>query len=229
MSGERPPEGDATGRRLAPAAPTRPLGRPPRRQPPLGALVLGLFLVLVGIGWLLEATDALEVPWGGLVPGMLIAVGIALVIASRTGQKSGGLVAIGVVLALTAALFAAVDVPLGSGVGERDERPDRAEDLQRSYELAVGELVLDLSRLEVPVGTTRVEARVAVGELQVIVPADVALEIQGRVSAGEVDVLDRSANGLGAETAYRDRDYPEAERRLGLDLSVGLGKLEVRR
>jgi hypothetical protein len=192
-------------------------------------LVLGLLLVLVGIGWLLEAIDALEVPWGALVPGMLIVVGIALVVASRTGQTSGGLVATGVILALVAALFAAVDVPLGSGVGEREERPERTGDLQRSYTLAAGKLVLDLSRLDVAPGTTRVEAHVAVGELLVIVPEEVALEIRGRVSAGEVDLLDRSADGVGAETAYRDPDYSGADRRLSLDLSVGLGNVDVRR
>jgi hypothetical protein len=228
MSDDRPPERTTPPSPTPPPAPTRPVGRP-RGPLPLGALVVGLLLVLVGVGWLLEATDALDVPWGAVLPAMLVVVGIALVVAARTGQSTGGLVAMGVVLALIAALFATVDVRLGSGVGERRERPERAQDLQGTYELAVGKLVVDLSGLELPAGTTSVEAHVALGELQVILPDDTAVEVRGHVAAGEVDLLDRSADGLGAETSHRDRDYQGAERRLKLDVSVGFGHVEVRR
>ena len=166
------------------AGPRALTSRPPkpRRPIPLGSVVLGLLLVAVGVGWLLEATQAVEVPWGAVVPGALIVVGVALLIASRTGQATGGLVAIGVALAVVAALFAWVDVPLGSGVGERQEQPGRIQDLRREYELAA-----------------------------------------------QVDLLDRPADGVAAETAYRDEGYDGADRRLELDLSVGLGRIEVHR
>jgi hypothetical protein len=219
------PPGPAT----APLPKRRPEPPKPKRSLPLGSLVLGLLLVLIGVGWLLETTGAVEVPWGALIPGGLIVVGLALLIGSSRGQKTGGLVGIGVVLAVMAGLFALVDVPLGSGVGERSVRPTRVQELERSYELAVGELTVDLGRLDLASGTTRVEAHVAMGQLRVFVPEGVPLLIEGEAAVGSVRLLDRSADGLGAGTVFRDGDYRGAPRRLHLELSVGVGDVEVRR
>ena len=225
------PEGTGSSGTTRPLPPrTRPPEPArPKRSLPLGSLVLGLLLVLVGAGWLLETTGAVEVPWGALIPGGLIVVGLALLIGSWRGQKTKGLVAIGVVLAVVAGLFALVDVPLGSGVGEQSVRPNRARDLERSYELAVGELTVDLGRLDLPSGTTRVEAHVAMGQLRVFVPEGVPLLIEGQAAVGSVRLLDRTADGLGAETVLRDRDYQGSPRRLHLEVSVGVGDVEVRR
>ena len=227
---ERSPGPSRPGSSTAPPPAKRPSEPPrPKRSLPLGSLVLGLLLVLIGVGWLLETTGAVEVPWGALIPGGLIVVGLALLIGSSSGQKTGGLVAIGVVLAVVAGLFALVDVPLGSGVGERRERPTRVQELDRSYELAVGELTVDLGRLDLASGTTRVEAHVAMGQLRVFVPEGVPLLIEGQAAVGSVRLLDRSSDGLGAGTVFRDGDYQGAPRRLHLEVSVGVGDVEVRR
>jgi Cell wall-active antibiotics response 4TMS YvqF len=183
----------------------------------------------VGVGWLLEATGAVEVPWGALIPGGLILVGLALVVGSARGQKTGGLVGIGVALAVVAGLFTLVDVPLNSGVGDRTARPATVEELERSYELAVGELTVDLRQLDLGSGTTRVEAHVAIGQVRVIVPEGVPLLVQGEAGVGSVQLLDRSADGFVAETVFRDRDYGGAAGRLQIEVSVGMGEVEVRR
>jgi Cell wall-active antibiotics response 4TMS YvqF len=232
------PGDDGTSPQPAPpdriiTSPRRPSGAAPAPRPgrplPLGAIVLGVVLVGAGVAWLLEITDTARVPWGGLAPAALVLVGVALVVAAWTRSKSGVLVAAGVILALVAALFAEMDVTLRGGVGDRTERPQRAAELRNAYDLAAGKLVLDLSRLEVPVGTTKVGATVALGELEVIVPREGVLFIQAEVTAGSVQLLSRSADGVGASTAYRDAGYGGGDHRLELDLNVGLGEIEVRR
>jgi hypothetical protein len=192
-------------------------------------LVLGLVLVAAGVLWLLETTDAVAVPWAALAPVALIVVGIGLVAASRTGAGTGGLLTVGIILAVVSTLFAAVDLRLAGGVGQRREQPRTATDLRDSYELAAGQLVLDLSDLGLPPGSTRIRASVALGELQVIVPEGVALLAEGEVSAGEVQLVERSAEGLGARTTFRSPGFSDQDRRLELHLSVGLGKIELRR
>jgi hypothetical protein len=229
MSGGPPVEGPLRRSGESGAAPPSAQPPKPRRPLPLGALVLGVFLVAAGVLWLLEATDAVEVPWQILIPGGLILVGLALVIGSRTGQKTGGLVAIGVILAVIAGLFALIDVPLGSGIGDRNVQPRSSADLERSYDLAIGDLTVDLSRLELPEGTTRVEAHLAIGQVTVIVPDDVPVLVEGEASAGQVSLLGRTADGFAARTVHRGRGYDGAPRRLQIDVTVGLGQVVVRR
>ena len=54
---------------------------------------------------------------------------------------------------------------------------------------------LDLRGLELPVGETHLDASVDIGDLLVIVPADVALQVQGSAEVGEVDLPE----GVGAD------------------------------
>jgi predicted membrane protein len=70
---------------------------------------------------------------------------------------------------------------------------------------------------------------VAMGQLRVFVPEGVPLLIEGQAAVGSVRLLDRSSDGLGAGTVFRDRDYQGSSRRLHLEVSVGVGDVEVRR
>jgi hypothetical protein len=111
-----------------PAPPAAPLGGPAarRRGPNAGHVVLGLILVLIGLGWLMEALGVADVPWRFLLPSALILVGLALTLGARTGRH-GGLLAVGVVLTVLVLLAGAVevlvDVPLAGGMGTRPIGP----------------------------------------------------------------------------------------------------------
>jgi hypothetical protein len=215
----------------APAAPPRPRG------PRLGHIVLGGVLVLIGVGWLLEALDITNVPWRFLLPSVLILVGLALTLGARTGSH-GGLVAVGVILTVLVLLAGAVevlmDVPLAAGVGDRTRAPTTT--LQGEYRWGVGKMTLDLTQAQGLVGE-EIAASVVVGELVVIVPDDVPLVIHARAGLGEVSVLGTSGDGVNPslECAGTSRDLQcgedatRGERVLVLDLEVAMGKVEVRR
>ncbi|MCU0282143.1 MAG: cell wall-active antibiotics response protein [Acidimicrobiia bacterium] len=214
----------------APAAP-RPGG------PRLGHIVLGAVLVLIGVGWLIEALDVADVPWRFLLPSILILVGLALTLGARTGSH-GGLIAVGVVLTvlvLLAGVFEVlIDIPLSGGVGDRTRTPTTAED---EYRWGVGKMTLDLRRAQGLQGE-EIAASVVIGELVVIVPDDVPLVIEARAGLGEVVVLGESADGVDPSLecygSSRDVDCSSSgevasERFLHLTLEVGLGKVEVQR
>jgi hypothetical protein len=189
---------------------------------------VGALLVLTGIGWLLDAAGV-EVPWRAVLPAALIAVGLACVAGAFRGRQHA-LMVVGVVLAVVLSLAAAADwdleIPLGGGVGDRTERPTTPADLT-GYELGVGNLVVDLRQLQVPPGTTRVQARVGVGELAVEVPQGVSVAVVARSGLGQVQALGQEEGGL----ASRIDTVSEAggDRRLELDLRVGLGQVRVER
>jgi hypothetical protein len=209
--------------------PTRPLPATDQRGPAVATVLVGALLVLVGIGWLLDASGV-GVPWRAVLPAALIAVGLATVAGSFRGRQHG-LMVVGV--ALLVVLSAAVatdwdlDVPLTGGVGNRTEQPSVPADLA-GYRLAVGNLHLDLRQLQVPPGTTTVEARVGIGELFVDLPGGVAVEVDARSGLGQVRALDWEEGGLGSRVEATAQDGP-GDRRLVLDLRVGVGQVEVDR
>jgi phage shock protein PspC (stress-responsive transcriptional regulator) len=129
-------------------------------------------------------------------------------------------------IAAVAIFLAAFDVDLGSGVGDRNYVVTTTEQLRDEYHLGIGSLNLDLSRVELPKGETHVEARVDVGDMDVLVPAGVALRIHGKAEVGEVDL----PNGIRGDGRNVESELIETgERVLVLDASVGAGAVRVER
>jgi hypothetical protein len=210
-----------------PVEPVPPV--PADRHGPAAATVLvGALLVLVGIGWLLDASGV-GVPWRAVLPAALIAVGLACVAGAFQGRQHAMMV-VGVVLTAVLAVAAAadwdLDAPLAGGVGDRTERPATPAELT-SYELGAGDFLLDLRQLQVPPGTTAVKARVGVGELVVEVPDGVTLRVVASSGLGEVQVLGEQENGVANRVDTTAEDG--GDRRLELDLRVGIGQVRVER
>ena len=130
------------------------------------------------------------------------------------------------VVAAAAIFVAAFDVDLGSGVGDRNYVVTTPEQLRDEYHLGIGSLDLDLSRVELPVGETHVDVRVDVGDMDVLVPAGVALRINGTAELGEVD-LPEGIKGSGRNV--ESELIETGERVLVLDASVGAGAVRVER
>jgi hypothetical protein len=218
----------------SPAAP-EPAAPPPAGSPHLGHVVLGAILVLIGVGWLLEALDVADVPWRFLLPAALIIVGVALVFGARTGSH-GGLVTTGVALTvlvlLAGAIEVLVDVPFTGGVGDETYRPTTMVDDE--YRLGVGKLTVDLRDAEALAGR-EIEASVILGELLVIVPPDVPLVVAAQSGVGEVVVLGQQSGGLTVQLHCRglvgdlvcDEGAVPSEPHLRLNLEVAVGKVEV--
>jgi len=195
-----------------------------------GRLVAGLLLVLFGVGWLLEVLDVIDFPWDVLLPIALILVGVAIVVASRSGARPGGLIAVGIVLTGVMVIGSAIDFPLGGGVGERLERPATVSELRAEYVLGIGQLTVDLTDLSAGAlgADARTRVRVGVGQLVVIVPEELPVLVFARATVGNVRVFEDEEGGFGAEREAGpglDGRGPVLE----LVLSVGLGEVEVRR
>lgn len=202
--------------------------RPWRSHTPWGSMATGLILVLVGLAWLLQTIGALEVPWGALIPGALIVVGIMTMIAARGGH-AGGLIGLGIVLTILSVVTAGLRVPLRGGVGERNESPASAAGLRDRYELAIGKMELDLTDLDLSTGTTVVDASVGIGELVIELPEGTAARVEAEASLGNAEVLTRQESGFGPDVLLIDEGYDTASTRLSITISVGLGNIRVDR
>jgi hypothetical protein len=225
------PDDPAGMEQRQPTEPIPPAGPSPpadRHAPAAATVLVGALLVLVGIAWLLDAAGV-EVPWRAVLPAALIAVGLACVAGAFRGRQHALMVvgvALMVVLSVAVAADWDLDVPLAGGVGDRTERPSSPAELTE-YELGVGNLVVDLRQLQVPAGTTVVEARVGVGELEVELPDGVSVQVEASSGLGEVQVLGQQEGGFGSRVEASSEVVPD--RRLRLDVRVGLGQVRVER
>jgi len=129
------------------------------------------------------------------------------------------------VLVAAAAVATAFHVDVRNGIGNRSYRPAGAVDVHRHYRLGIGDLRLDLRDVQPAPGETDVDARVGIGKLNVILPANVALRVKANAQVGSVRVLDRHADGRNAGLTLNRT----GGRVVVLKASVGLGSVEVDR
>jgi hypothetical protein len=205
---------------------------PARQSSVLTRSTVGLALVAVGVLWLLRVAGMLVVAPGHLLATSLLVVGLGLLVGSIAG-RGRGLIGIGLVLlplVLVAQLLQPMAFELGEfrqAAGEVVVAPVAVADLEPTYQVGAGTLLLDLSGLELE-GDHDVRVQVGFGEATVIVPADVDLEVSGQVAGGELLVLDRRSSGLAVDRTIVD-EVADATGTLRLDVQVGFGELVVRR
>jgi phage shock protein PspC (stress-responsive transcriptional regulator) len=141
------------------------------------------------------------------------------------GIAVGSVVAL--VLVATAIAAAVFHVHVGNGIGDRRYTVASASELDRSYELGIGTLSLDLTGLDLPTGETRtVKARVDVGDMEIVVPAGVSLHARARARAGDVRVLGDESNGWEVERVVSS---PGSQGTLVVDAAVGAGSVRIDR
>lgn len=200
---------------------------PPARRPSLGGLAASTLAVAAGVVLALNLGGSTEITLQAFLAGAILFVGVALVLATWFG-RSGGLVVLGTALVVAFLVTSTTAVPVSGGAGERTWRPVGVEELRDDYRLGAGDALLDLADVDdLPAGTSRVEVRLGAGELRVVVPDDVTVEVDARAGMGEVVVLDRTENGFGVRSEVVDRQGGSP--RLVLDARVGLGRVEVTR
>jgi phage shock protein PspC (stress-responsive transcriptional regulator) len=208
--------------------PVPPAPRPPA-TPSLFAPVLGALLAAAGLFGLLAVVDVYDVDLDVAFAAGVAIIGVAIAAGAMTQRRVGGLVFLGLILLAAFGVAALTPVSISSGAGEKTERPAAVGALQPSYELGVGELNVDLSTVELPSGTTSVDASVGVGHLVITVPEGIAIEIDGQAGIGEVDVLGAHDDGVNAHRTLSVAGPTADAPVLDLEADVGIGHIEVRR
>ncbi len=193
-----------------------------------GGLVFGLILVGIGGIWLLRALDVNLPRWDVLLAAGLIVVGVGLVLtAGRAG--SGLLVALGLLLTVALSGASTLTLPVDNAFGDSLQRPLSMPALQREYSHAFGSFTLDLTKLELPEGTTRIRVATSFGETRVRLPAGVGARVQASTVFGQARVLGETFAGVGTNQAKETPDFATAPRRVEIELNTAFGSTEVTR
>ncbi|TIC84322.1 PspC domain-containing protein [Nocardioides sp. GY 10127] len=239
----------------APSAPLAPLAPPPVPRPDprkRGPLLFGPTLALLLLAWgVLGMVDVagVDVP-ASAYPALGLAVTAVVLLVGSVWGRPGGVIALGLVLALATAVSTAgehVDAP------RELVAPTTAAALGNDYTRGIGRLEIDLGDLS-PTQVDALDGRtldlsVDVGELVVVVPDGLAVDVTGSVEgAGNLDLLGYHYDGVSTDGAVTRRVYdpqgdgtgdlvgnrspaaslPTTEAPLlTIDASVGLGRIEV--
>ena len=163
-----------------------------------------------------------------LATGLGVVAG-AIAFGAVSRRRVRGLLPFGVVLFAAFATAASSPVNLSAGIGDKDERPLHARQLERSYEFGIGHYTVDLTDVALPPGTTKVDVALGIGDLLVRVPDDAALEIRAHADGGQVTVLGKTDEGTRPDEHAAARGSTSAAPTLELDAEVGYGHLVVRR
>ncbi|GIU92333.1 MAG: hypothetical protein KatS3mg011_1239 [Acidimicrobiia bacterium] len=188
-------------------------------------VVLGWSLVGAGLLWLGHALGLFDVRFGVVVSIALVVVGLAIAWTGFRGRLDGSLVAVAVVLGLLSLGLVQVHTVVTSvtGVSDRTLAPESETDLEPAYELGVGDLTLDLSRVSLSGNrTTRLE--VGIGSVTVRVPPQATTRVLARVGVGRAAVGNTVREGAGLEVR---ETLGDGDPTLTLEIDVGIGSVEV--
>lgn len=246
LFGAQPPS--STQQPFAPRGPFAPGALPPQPPPPrrftppsprprqprskLGRLTFSLLLVVIGA---LIAIDLglRPVPTNAYLAAALATVALGLIIGTWFG-RARGLIAVGIVLSVALTSVAgASHIDRGWRGGEVTWAPISVSQLESSYGQDVGDLRLDLTKVDFATTTDPIalDVRVDVGSVTLILPPNVDVVIDAKVNVGNADVLGQSWNGLGLEARTVEDNGADGSGggMLHISARVDLGNLEVSR
>ncbi|AXG79786.1 PspC domain-containing protein [Streptomyces paludis] len=209
----------------------------PRGPRGIAGLVFLLAVLATGLGTALSWEShplgtSMEI---GLAAGLVV-LGLGLVVSSLLGRTGFGTILLAVI---TAGLLAGASVvPKDITTQWREPRwtASSAAAVQPHYQLGSGLGTLDLSGLKVPKGTTvSTSARVAAGQLKVLVPKGVTVRVKATAAFGAIrfpgDAKEgvEIANGLSRQQTITPETDAARAGTLDLTLEVGFGQVEVDR
>lgn len=204
-----------------------PVRRDPRKQGPI-LFWFTLALVVLGEG-VLGTLDLAGAPVADpAYPALALGIVAAMLVLGAFYGRAGGLIALGLVAALGLAGATAAHEVDGGAV---TERPVLAADLNPSYRVGAGELVIDLTDVtDLPALDGRtLELDVSVGSIRVLVPEDLAVRVDAAAHGpGSIELFGQSRDGI--DTTFEDTFDPRPGDDLPLltiDAEVNLGEIEV--
>jgi phage shock protein PspC (stress-responsive transcriptional regulator) len=199
---------------------------PARRKSHLGAITWSVLLLLGGGAWLLDRAG-LDIDIGVVFALGLAVVGAALVTSAWYG-RSRGLILLGLPLVLVIAALGVVDLPLRGGIGAPTYRPATVGAVHHRYELAIGDLSVDLGAVDFAGTARHVEARLGIGQVNVTVPDDVRVVVDAHVNAGSITAF----GGNTRDCCPTDLDMVKrgvpGGGTLYVDAQVGAGNIRIK-
>jgi phage shock protein PspC (stress-responsive transcriptional regulator) len=202
-----------------------------RERPLSGGRLVAVVALAIGVAigvLVLGAASAWATAEGGglIVAGVTGLIAVALIVAAFTGGARW-LIVPALALAIPAAAVAAADITLEGGYGKRHYEPATTEAIPaEGYELAVGQLLIDLRELRWDEReVVDLDLDLGVGEAVIAVPDRVCVEADAHAGAGALEVGGDEIGGFDVDSDQGAG--ATATPRLSLNADVDAGVIRV--
>jgi phage shock protein PspC (stress-responsive transcriptional regulator) len=228
-----PPSGGTVGGGVPPTPTPIPPILPPAPEKPrehslLGRLTIGFMLLGLGILALLD-----NIPGVAIEPEprhyMALAVtilGIGLLVGAWIG-RARWLILLGVIMVPTMLFSPVFEYEWNSESFERSVQPTTFAELEDSYTLDVGNLLIDLRQLPWDGREIALSVAVDAGNVEIKLPEGVGLQGSAEVSVGRVAAPGRESSGLGSPALNFNSPGPRGT--VDIDARVDIGNIEISR
>ncbi|PHS36113.1 MAG: hypothetical protein COA82_02220 [Alkaliphilus sp.] len=92
----------------------------------------------------------------------------------------------------------------------------------------VGETKINLATALINEGESTINIRGLAGEIEILVPKDLAVKVRGSVLAGEVNLFEETTGGITSRETYVSDNYEDAIKKVRMDLVLKAGEITVR-
>lgn len=92
---------------------------------------------------------------------------------------------------------------------------------------AIGDYRIDFTKAFIPEKDTPITISGLIGDVNIIMPENIAFKIDASIKAGDIKVLNEKADGINRRLHYKTPDYDEATRRISLQVDFKLGDIRV--
>lgn len=175
-------------------------------------LLFGIFLVIIGGVWLWNNLDlGPQIALGRLWPLLFIFIGIYILFrqSNRAGHRP----------ILGEADGESIDRLLG------DVRLGGTGTTARSSNVfsVIGDVDVDLRQSIIPEGETTIIVRSLIGDIDIMLPTDVAYSVGASAVIGELRVLDQRRDGFLLDLSGTSPDYAAATRKVRIEVEIFIG------
>jgi hypothetical protein len=204
----------------------------PRERSALGPLTVGAALVTAGTLVALDRGDVVGVPTVVIFASTLAVVGLGLLVGAFFG-RARGLIGLGVLLSIVTVLASIIQLPGNNSVGDQVWKPVSAAEVASSYEWGMGEARLDLSAAGGSPTPVTTSVKLGVGDLKITIPENARVEMHTEIGMGQLDFVDLGNASFDGINVKNDAAFPPSDPNqtalITIDVSVGIGHVEVRR
>ena len=216
-------------RTTVPSAPTALSTRRHRREPSrVGPVAVGAIMVSSGV---LAAMDALGIAHPGpltFIGTALLLLGLGLVAGTFMGRPRG-FIFLGMILSAALAATSLFAIRWSGSIGDFTYVPTSVAALQSEYQVLAGQVGLDLRQVDFRGRSADMRAEIGFGQLVVLVPADVRVEVDAKLGAGELTAFGDTKNGLQPRLRAISPGKTTAAGVVRLHINGGAGQIEVAR